>query len=143
MRQDQHLSVLPYLYLSNSNTGGPNFKILLMNDGVGPALVESIKIIYDGKTYNQDLPNFLYKHIPEMDSINNIVHSNVAEGMLIPAGRQLAILEIENSQEDADKLFELLVKLNKKGLDLELIYQSIYNERWKIAGDSHAPQKLD
>ena len=143
MREQQRLSVLPYLGVSNFNTGGPNFKIILTNNGIGPAFIESIKIIYNGKTYKQDISSFLYKHIPETDSINNLYHSNIFEGLMIPAGETIPMLEINNSEDDAMKLLKLLTKLYDKDLDFEIVYRSIYKERWRITGNTTYPEKLE
>jgi len=141
MREQQRLSVLPYLSMNNSGTGTSNYSFMLYNNGIGPAFVEAVKVIHKGKEYEMDIPSFLNKYIPKLDSINNLYHSNVYAGMLIPAGMELPVLQIDNSKEDADKLFALFKELSKEGFDFELTYKSIYNERWVLRGNT--PEKLD
>lgn len=143
MRDEQRLSVFPYLSINRAQTGTPNFAIVLHNNGIGPAFVESVKVMYKGKDYQMDLPNFLFKHVPEADSIDNLFHSNIYPGMLIPAGNKFNILEIDNSQEDSNKLLKLFGKLMKEDFDFEIIYRSIYKERWKLTGMSSMPEQLD
>ena len=144
MRQQQHLSVMPYLSISNSNTGGPNFKIILENNGVGPAFIESTAITYNDSTYEMDLPNFFYKFFPDrMDTIKNILHSNISKGNFIPAGRKINIFEVDNSMKDANAFLQLLIELSEiEDLEYEIIYQSIYKERWSLKGDQQIPVKL-
>lgn len=141
MREQQRLSVFPHLSLNNSGTGTSNFSFVLHNNGIGPAFVESVCVIHKGKRYEMDIPNFLNKHIPQSDSIDNLFHSNIYPGMLIPAGTEIGVLQIDNSQEDADKLYKLFKELSNDGFDFELIYKSIYNERWMLNGNT--PEKLD
>lgn len=143
MRAQQRLSVLPYLSIGRAHTGQANFKFVLTNNGIGPAFVESMKIKHDGKTYDGDFSQFLYNHVPEMDSIHNILHSNVYTGMLIPAGKRINMIEVDNSKEDAIKLLKLMTKLREQELDYELIYRSIYHERWRLTSQSSTPVLLD
>lgn len=89
-----------------------------------------------------DLPLFLQKHTPESRQIKKVKHSNISAGNLIPAGKQINILEIDNSQTDASKMLLLLDKLKKEKLKLTIIYQSVYKERWSLESDHNIPQKL-
>ncbi|MEO1052923.1 MAG: hypothetical protein AAFX87_19970 [Bacteroidota bacterium] len=143
IREQQRLSVLPYLSIFNENTGGPNFKLSIKNDGIGPAFIESVEVIYKDKTYETDLPQFLYDNIPEMDSIDNIYHSNLGPGQLVPPGLQLNILEVNDSQESGVQLVQLLQKLGNEGIDLKIVYRSIYEERWQLTIRNNFPEKLD
>jgi hypothetical protein len=143
LRQQQFLSVLPYLSIGNYGTGTENFSIIIENNGIGPAFVESSTIFYDGETYEMDLPGFLLAHVPEMDSVNNFYYSNIYEGRMITAGETINVIQIDNSLEDTYRLMEVIQKLSKKEFNYELIYQSIYKERWKLSGGSTVPEKLN
>ena len=141
MAEQQRLSTMPYLTYSFSGTGTPGFTVFLTNDGIGPAFVESIEITYQDSTYEMDLPGFLYSgRVPEMDSISNVFHSNIIPGQLIPAGRKISILEVDNSRKDADRLYRLLLEL---GIQAQLVYRSAYNERWLLSTDQQVPERLD
>lgn len=141
IHEQQKNSVLPYLELSNYNTGGPNFSYVLSNEGVGPAFIESIKIFHQDSIYETDLPVFLYQNFPESDSINNLYHSNIAPGRLLPAGERIKILEIRNSLPDAMRLISLLQKLDSTRM--EITYRSIYDEKWMVGSETPTPIKLD
>ena len=129
MSEQKRQSVLPYLLIGYHNTGTPNFKIVVENKGVGPAFIESVTTSYGDSTYQLDLPNFLYGEIDEMDSISNLFHSNIFEGLLIPAGESIPILQVDGSESDAERLLTLLRRLDAQGLNHEIVYKSIYNEK--------------
>jgi len=143
IREQQRLSALPYLSTIYQNTGTANFKLVVKNNGIGPAFVKSIKIMYNGKEFETDLFRFLHENIPEMDSIENIFHSNIHPGQLIPAGQSIAILEVNNSISDSKKLVQLLKILQDQNLNIELIYKSVYDERWKLTFDNNLPEKIE
>ena len=142
IRQQQRLSVLPYLSMRNYNTGGKQYKLVLKNDGIGPAFVDEVYINYKGKKYSMDLPVFLRKHIPAYKDIYKVSHSNVTPGNLIPAGVRVDIFAAHNSLLDANKLVILLKKLYKEGLEVVIVYKSVYEERWKLSSNGEAPKKL-
>lgn len=143
IRQQQRLSVLPYLSFGNYNTGGANYKLMLSNDGIGPAFIESVEISYKGKTYPYDLPVFFRDVIPkQVEQIKKFTHSNIFKGQMIPAGTKLSLLEIRNSPEDGIKLYKLLQKLKKEKMQLKIVYRSVYEERWQLILGDAIPQKL-
>lgn len=143
-REQQRLSVLPYLSIGNYYTGSPNYQLVLRNDGIGPAFIESVVVIYEGKKYEMDLINFLYEQFPtEMDSIPNLAHSNIYEGLLVPVGQKIPHLSIENSQKSADRLLMLLEKLDEGNFQFEIVYSSIYKEKWKLRAGDTSPEKLE
>ncbi len=143
-RAQQRLSVLPYLSMGNYNTGGPNYKLVVKNDGIGPAFIESVTMIYKGKKFETDLINFLHEQFPaELDSIPNLTHSNIYQGLLIPAGQTIEHLAIDNSQTSADKLLRLFGKLDAEGIEFEIVYSSIYKEKWKLRAGDASPAKVE
>ena len=139
MRKQQYLSVMPYLSVGNYHMGLADYAILLENDGIGPAFIESTKITYNGKTYETDFPSFLSQMIPAFDSIPNILYSNIRPGRMIPPGEEIKVLEVGNSQESA---LQLLMLLDTLEYDFELVYSSIYKERWKLTNEQTQPVKL-
>ncbi len=142
MRQQQHLSVLPYLSVSFRAMSSPDFNVVLANEGIGPAFVESVKIKYEGKTYDMDLPKFLANHVPAMDTVKNYFFSNVYPGRMIPAGEDIEVLSANNSMKTANDLEKVLAELSENGLDYEIIYRSVYNDRWKLTGENSIPKEL-
>lgn len=143
MSEQQKLSVLPYLTIIHKNMGHPNYQLVLENNGVGPAFIESITIKYKGKNYKTHIYDFLNKKIPEFKNLKNITYSSVYEGQLIPAGEKIFMLKVLKDQTSTNQLSVLLQKLNKEGMQYELIYKSIYKERWMISNELIIPKKLE
>ena len=149
MSRQNDLSILPYLQVSESVDGETNsFMISLRNHGVGPAILESVIIEYDGerydvKDYNDNLISLLASLATELDSLKYYSMSTLDVGIAIPANTIYEIVSVSNSAEDYELLTEALYKLENSGLRYEITYKSIQNERWIIHNDSEGPQKLD
>jgi hypothetical protein len=144
MREQQRLSVLPYIMISNQYIGTPDYKLVLKNDGIGPAFVESIKVFYRDSTYEKDFARFMVEDVPQIDSISNIYYSNIGVGQLIPAGIAINVLEIQGSLDDSNKLYALITKMViEDNLDFEIIYASIYGEQWKLTAKSPKPERIN
>jgi hypothetical protein len=142
MREQQRMSVLPYLTISNYGTGTANVKVVLENSGVGPAFIKSSVIKWKGKRFNTDLATFFFENIPHPDSLKNIYHTNLSVATLIPAQRQINILEIRNSVSDSKKFQALYSKLTDGDFAYEIVYASVYHEEWRITFDTKLPQKI-
>ena len=147
MREEQELqrraqlkSTMPYLMIANANYGGPNFSIVLSNKGIGPAIIDSTIIMYKDSMYQMDLPPFFYQLIPELSNINHLYHSNIVSGQLISAGETIEIFTVDNSQESTNKLLKALEPYD---VDYQIVYRSVYDERWALRGDSYYPVKLE
>jgi hypothetical protein len=143
MSQQQKLSVLPYLNFQNHGTLTPNYSLVVANNGIGPAFVESVNVTYKGKTYNTDLIGFLENHLESPLNLTHLFHSNLGPGVLIPAQTNIEHLRIMDSQEDAEKLYDLLQNLYSEGLNFEIVFSSIYKEKWKIQIHELAPEKMN
>ena len=58
IRVEQHKSVYPYLSLSNGGSGNINYRYILENKGIGPAVLTSIKVTdSEGKVFD-DIVDF-------------------------------------------------------------------------------------
>ncbi len=141
MREHQRLSHLPYLIMVNEGSYSPNYKLVIRNQGIGPAFIESSTVHHNGKSYDMDLPNFLYEYIPAMDSVDNLGHSNIFPGLMVPANEVIPILEVDNSLETFEQLFAIFAQ--EDSLSFEFVYRSVYNERWRVSTETVIPVKLD
>ncbi|MDY8137962.1 hypothetical protein [Aquimarina sp. 2201CG5-10] len=140
IQKQQYASVYPHLQIGNHGTGNINYKYILSNDGVGPALLKTIRVIDStGKVYN-DLKPYVSANIKKSDSIS-FTYSNLIVGMIIPAGKSIEVISFNGSKiKGANKLSEIL---NQKDLVIEVEYKSIYNESWKISNRSYIPELID
>ena len=149
MSRQNDLSILPYLLVSESVDGeSSSFMISLRNHGVGPAILESVIMEYDGKRYdvkdyNDDMISLLRSLSSELDSLKFYSMSTLDVGIAIPANTTYEIFSVNNSPKDYQILTEALFNLENNGLRYEITYKSIQGERWIIHNDSEGPEKLD
>ncbi|NNJ88801.1 MAG: hypothetical protein HKP53_05320 [Eudoraea sp.] len=149
MSKQNYLSILPYLQVSTSNNAAENsFTISLLNHGVGPAILESVTMIQDGKRndladYKNEILPYLVSIKPSLDSIQYFSSSTIGKGIAIPANSSYTLLKIKESQKDYEMFTAGLNELEQDGLQFEIVYKSIQNERWMISNISDGPVKLD
>lgn len=117
-------SVWPYLemrYVQRDNI----FKIVLSNQGVGPAVIKSSSFIIEGKTYNSlgDFAKHALKGAQELDlsytGISNVVAAN----------QSIELISIKTDSAAIESISKKFV-LD----DFSIIYTSIYDECWEYRG---------
>ena len=102
IRQQQYMSVYPHLSFSNKFSGSLQYQYVLKNDGIGPAMIDSVLVVGpNGKEY-LDLVYYVDDVIPPEDSILYL-HSNISSGKLIPPNVEIPLIQLVNH--------ELLAKL--------------------------------
>lgn len=141
LRKQQSASVLPYLEIWNSQNVG-RYQLILMNNGIGPAFVRDVRVVYQDSTYQNDPYGFFASVIKPMDStLKNVYYSNIIPGRLIPAGERVEMIGVENSEESARTLASFFASGEKVRVEIE--FESVYGERWIAAGMSQEPKRID
>lgn len=154
--KQQHMSVYPHLMLTSEKGGSLNYTYILTNKGVGPAIIEKVRI-YDGKgKVFDDLGLYLMDTIPEKYHSDFLI-SNITQGQLISPGEKLELMAFNNNRgfdNDQDsinknskvepivlsnKLYSLL---NDKSFYMEIEYKSVYDDKWKINNRTKTPEEL-
>lgn len=143
IRKEQYASVLPYLEMWNSNPGkeGESYIYLLRNNGIGPAFIKEVKVHYKDSVYVGDPYNFTYHVIKPKDSINNFYYSNIKKGRLIPPGERIDLIGVSKDTVNAPILKKWFS--NQDSIQVEIIYESVYGERWSAKGLASEPKKLN
>ena len=156
MRQAQSAAALPYLMLGLQSNNEGAF-LTLRNTGLGPALIESVRIRHQGKTYDEDPYEFFIRIRPDRN-IPALSVDRIAVGRLIPAGEGLMALGMNGDERgrmltDLLNLFELVEVprswLTNSGIPLdatkraviEITYASVYGDRWRITSDRLVPER--
>ncbi len=148
MRKQNYISVLPYLdFATTANAGDDIFRLSLKNHGVGPAIIESIVLkyndsVYDVADYEDDVWSTLKAIVPALDSVRDLSTATLGKGMAIPANSTYTILAVKGDPTAYQLVVGTLQQLLEQGLDYDLIYKSILNERWIIHDDSEGPEEL-
>jgi len=138
MRKQQLMSVFPYLDFSNYGTGGPNYKYILRNTGIGPAIVKSVKVYADGNTYD-DIVYYLDDKFTEKDSVQ-YYYSNVSAGKMIPQGETVEMISIMGQK--ASSGIKIRQALSEIDVFIEIAYESVYKEEWIISNRASSPIKV-
>lgn len=140
MRQQAYRSVLPYLGLDitmNSHEG--IFKVELLNQGIGPAIIESREIFYNGQTYDLDFVDFLEQETDMIDSFNVRTYT-IEKGTALATDKNMVLLEVHAGEYLADFVEKIETMQTEGGLDYSICYRSIYDERWCLTGASDEPE---
>ena len=117
-RIQQYASVLPYLEMGNTHPKDGEYKLLLLNNGLGPAFIKEVRVRYQGKTYEGDHVDFHYKVVYPKDTSFHFISSNIRPGRVIPAGQQVELIAISGNRENdrkANKLYgsqEAVLEMN-------------------------------
>jgi hypothetical protein len=126
-RAHNRMSVAPYLvvdYNSIARPGQWTYRIDLSNEGVGPAIIQSVQItlpaaLGGGKYPSWDTPaEMLRKRGAEIPS-----YWNYEGGEALGVQRNRELIEIVVKGEQGEKLMPLLSEI-----DVEITYRSIYRE---------------
>jgi hypothetical protein len=156
MRQAQHASALPYLMIAiNSNAAGVH--VTLSNAGIGPALIDDIRIRYQGREIVGDAHDFYLGLHPKADSMLSV--NKILAGRLIPAGVSIDMLGVGRSNEYGQLFLAELLHLfevaevarswyasvgatEAQKAIIEITYSSVYGDRWRLRSDRFVPERL-
>jgi hypothetical protein len=152
-RQAQHASVRPYLYIQlMANTEAT--AVLLTNSGIGPALVDDVRVKYQGRDIVGDPYDFFTSQRPELGLALNV--DKVIPGRLIPAGSTIQVLGSNTERErllvELLRLFEIAevprswyATTGTAGAEkavIEVTFSSVYGDRWRVRSDRIVPEGL-
>ncbi len=154
-RQAQRASMMPYLMVSlSANEAGVH--INTTNNGVGPALIEDVRILHEGQDIEMD-PYDFYLDVRGTSGMALSVNELIP-GRLIPAGGRVQMLGVEDPASLGGFLGELLqmfevaevprswyAEVNALGSPkavIQITYSSVYGERWRIRSDALVPEEL-
>ncbi len=123
MQEQQRASAWPHLEWLPSNV--PDFRITVSNKGLGPAIVEDVRIRYNGKDYGADIER-LFRQVPGADTLNFI--TSTVKGRVVAPGESIDMLLIRDP--DKGRFFTIL----NGQPSIEICYRSVYGEYWVSQG---------
>lgn len=138
IRKQQYMSVFPHISVGHASSDTKNYQLILVNQGIGPALLKDIRVIYKDQVFKGDLVHYFNNAEVNTDS-TDFYYSNIQTGDLIPANELIVLLGNKGTVSNANHLLNMLEDEN---LRFEIEYESIYGERWKIEDISATPIKL-
>ena len=138
IQKQQYASVMPYLRMGYSFDES-RFEFIIFNEGLGPASIEEVNTYFDGKKYRYDVSTFIRGEYLKKDTLYPIT-SSIEESMFFSAGKKITLLSVNNSIEKTQKLSNLFFT---EKLEMEVIYSSIYGDKWIARGVGTRPKKLE
>ncbi len=148
MRTQSRLSVTPRLvFLTNESQNDSiiYYSIEIVNKGLGPAIVESIKILHEGKRFDLNFPDFLQQVYPDIDQYGSLTQSmTMGKGSTLSPTENNVLLRFAVPISKAMNLMEYLgVEGDESPFHLEVVYSSIYKEQWRVRdSDTGHPVRL-
>ena len=139
IRKEQYASVFPYLQMGFSGSGSANMSYMLMNEGVGPALIKDVVVLTDEGEYEGSLIELLDELLTKTsrDSLD-FVYSDLVPGNMLPAGETIELVRTRNWYSSQKIQEALMTKVE----ELVVVYESIYGERWRASSNNTVPQKV-
>ena len=160
MRDAERASKLPYLYVQLQSSDTSN-NIALANLGIGPALINDVRIRYQGREIASDAYDFYLSQRPEIvrpgSNVTSLGVDKVQPGRLVPAGSTIVMMSI--GAKDNRRLMQDLLRFfqiaevprmwysdaglkGNEGAVIDITYSSVYGERWRVRSDRIVPEHL-
>ncbi|MFK8101248.1 MAG: hypothetical protein AB8G15_01940 [Saprospiraceae bacterium] len=138
IKKQQYMSVFPYVSIHHEGINTEDYKFLIENNGIGPAILEKITVKdKKGKIYD-DVIDYLNASLTKADTIG-FFYGNLSPGILVPEKEHIEVIELTDKKEESSRrLFELL---SPKKIEITLVYTSIYGERWTCSNRNKTPRK--
>ncbi|MBX2878123.1 MAG: hypothetical protein KTR30_38745 [Saprospiraceae bacterium] len=147
MRKQSRLSVTPRLSFNqqeNINDSLYTYKNNMVNKGLGPAIIESVTIIYKGERIDLRFSDFFEEHFPQYKKFAAMESdTRLSKGSTLTAGESVNFFTIVAPVKTVEAFRDYLeVDNDNLPFDIEVIYRSIYEERWQMFLHSEEPIPL-
>lgn len=135
-RQQQLAAVWPYLSIGGhgtANAGSQSWGIQVANKGLGPAIIDSLTVVYAGKSQTfKTLINAVYAESAQLDSIRSLNYAinEISRKTVISAGATVELLSYDLKFSGGKSDNPVSEKFLSK-IGLRIYYKSLYGERWE------------
>ena len=143
------MSVYPHLSMGHYGSNSLTYKYILKNEGIGPAMIKEVNIKDVAGNSYEKIVDYLQDHVYVDDSIF-YYHSDIYEGRFVPAGEEIPLIGLMDNESlkeygDIRNTVEAAAKLNaylsSDSLEIEIVYESIYEEQWTVRNGAYIPEK--
>lgn len=101
------------------------FKINITNKGTGPAIVEAVRVLYDGQA-SRNWDDFYQKAVLP-DSIAGGHSNSTVMNKVIAANEEVTMLNLSNNGELMQYIYD-----RGEQFVLEICYRSVYDDHWLV-----------
>lgn len=126
-----HLDIVLYRSFGWENEEGSvidEYKIAIQNKGTGPAILEGIKILYDGKTSKNWNHFFELTKPPKNIELNR--NNSTINGQVIAAGEEIRLVDFARNYPLRSWVYEHGDKIS-----LQICYKSVFDDHWILERD--------
>jgi hypothetical protein len=138
-QKQQYASVMPYLMVSIGNSDDEGYELFIINQGLGPAFIEEVNIHYKDTVFRDhdffSAYSLLKEQSPNIGTIN--FFGNIFKGRVLAANEHIVHLSMATPDS-------LNAEIIRDGVaQMEIVYKSIYDEKWRVMGLSDIPEKVE
>lgn len=138
MREHEENSSFPKLELWN-NTLDSKYQLELRNTGLGPAILENIKISYQDSIYDIDPRSFAKMYLDTVQFRYSLGTSTLSKGRIIQPGDYIWPIQIIKDSTYMHPLIEIFGEGEARVI---INYSSVYGQHWQINGIGSIPELL-
>lgn len=150
MRVQSKLSVKPRLDFTNNQGGNDTliaYQEVLENKGLGPAIIDSIYIKFEGRQYALDAEKFFLGKFPKLLEYGYLSqHATLGEGVTLTPNEERSLFKYIIPVSKVDSAFAYLgiTNIDDVPFEFEVIYTSIYeDEKWLVSNNESVPVKIN
>lgn len=138
-REYQYASVWPHLQVVYTHHND-KFTWAIINNGVGPAIIQSFALAYQGKNYQSPyhLVAKCIKQLQELEEKQDIRLdiSDISPGYVIKSGGEVMLCSIENSVPVANAMRQII---DDSLYHFQVVFSDIYHNCWQNDRDKVTP----
>lgn len=139
MREHQEKTSFPKLELWNNNSD-TRYQLELKNTGLGPAVLEEIKVIFNDSIYNLDPASFAHFYKDSLRTRFPLGTSSLRKGRVIEPGVRVWPINISY---DSIRKHPIANLFRSEEATVIIRYSSVYQHQWEIRGSGTAPTLVD
>ena len=136
-REHEMKSAFPKLELWHNNNAD-KFELVLLNTGLGPAIIEDCYIIYKNDILQMDHQEFANRYADSLPKVGYGTTS-LTRGRVIQPGSELKLIRLSLDSLSYHPLHEVF----KFKSTLAIKYSSVYDQMWEIEGVGDIPKLLN
>ena len=125
-REQQLNSVWPYLITYESMDEKRKISLEVANQGIGPAIIDSVRLVYKGKSYSQptQIVSDIAKGLNRGEFDMPWSHVRLIKGSVIPQGQIVSWFTVNDSSDNE------IFRRELPKIKSYIYYHSIYGQRW-------------
>lgn len=135
MREHEENSSFPKLELWNNNLD-TKYQLELKNTGLGPGILEDIKIAYKDSIYDLDPRGFARLYLDTVKFPYSLGTSTLVKGRIVQPGEKIWPIQILKDSAYKHPLVEIF---GSGEANVIINYSSVYRQHWQIEGIGSIP----